>query len=187
MNISEPFIRRPVATTLLMIGVVFFCIFTPIAGLLADKYGRRRTLIQTTVGIALFGLTFQLWFAASTGPITVVTFLIVGLSLSWGFNQVAVKLAIHDIPPLIQSTIRSCGAAILVALWARARGIALTTRDGTLAPGIAAGLLFGIEFILIYRGILYTTATRATLFLYTAPFLVAFASRWIFPSDRFTL
>ena len=33
------------------------------------------TLIPTTIGIALFGLTFQFWFAASSGPITVVTFL----------------------------------------------------------------------------------------------------------------
>jgi hypothetical protein len=32
------------------------------------------------------------------------------LSFSWGFNQVAVKLALHDIPPLTQSAIRSAGA-----------------------------------------------------------------------------
>ena len=28
--------------------------------------------------------------------------IVVVLCLSWGFNQVAAKLAIHDIPPLIQ-------------------------------------------------------------------------------------
>jgi drug/metabolite transporter (DMT)-like permease len=37
------------------------------------------------------------------------------LCLCWGFNQVAVKLAIHDIPPLLQSTIRSAIGAVLVA------------------------------------------------------------------------
>ena len=87
--------------------------------------------------------------------------IILVLSLSWGFNQVAVKLAIHDIPPLLQATIRSCGAAIIIALWARTRGISLTARDGTLVPGLAAGLLFGIEFILIYRGLVWTTASAA--------------------------
>ena len=105
--------------------------------------------------------------------------IVVLLSLSWGFNQVAVKLAINDIPPLIQSTIRSAGAALLVFLWMRLRGISLDLRDGTLAPGVLAGLLFGLEFILIYRGLVWTTAARAVIFIYTAPFFVALGARWL--------
>jgi len=107
------------------------------------------------------------------------------LCLSWGFNQVAVKLAIHDIPPLIQSTARSILAAILVGTWAQLRGIALFRRDGTLLPGLAAGALFGLEFLLIYRGLIWTTATRAVLFIYVAPFFVVIGSRWLIPGDRF--
>ena len=45
----------------------------------------------------------------------------IGLCLSWGFNNVAIKLAIHDIPPLIQSAARSLIAALLVGLDAGAR------------------------------------------------------------------
>src|SRR5271157_4333586 len=33
--------------------------------------------------------------------------LVVALCLSWGLNQVAIKLTLPDIPPLIQATIRS--------------------------------------------------------------------------------
>jgi drug/metabolite transporter (DMT)-like permease len=113
--------------------------------------------------------------------------LTVALCLTWGFNQVAVKLAIHDIPPLIQSTARSVLAALLVGAWARLRGIALFKRDGTLLPGLAAGALFAVEFLLIYRGLLYTTATRAVLFIYVAPFLVVIGSRWLIPGDHFNL
>jgi drug/metabolite transporter (DMT)-like permease len=43
------------------------------------------------------------------------------LCLSWGFNNVTIKLAIHDIPPLIQCSARSLIAAVLVGLWTRAR------------------------------------------------------------------
>ncbi|QVG65012.1 MHS family MFS transporter [Curtobacterium flaccumfaciens pv. flaccumfaciens] len=94
--------------TLLMIGVVFFGIFTPIAGLLADKFGRRKTLIPTTIGIALFGLTFQFWFAASSGPITVVTFLIVGLSMmGLTFGPMGALL-----PELFPTNVRYTGSAI---------------------------------------------------------------------------
>jgi drug/metabolite transporter (DMT)-like permease len=107
------------------------------------------------------------------------------LCLTWGFNQVAVKLALSDIPPLIQSTARSVLAAVLVAAWARLRGIALFKRDGTLPAGIAAGVLFAVEFMLIYRGLVWTTATRAVLFIYLAPFFVVVGSRWLIPGDHF--
>lgn len=107
------------------------------------------------------------------------------LCVSWGFNNVAIKLAIHDIPPLIQSATRSAIAAVLVAAWTQARGIALFKRDGTLGPGILAGVLFGFEFLLIYRGLVWTTASRGMLFLYLAPFFVVIGSRWLIPGDQF--
>jgi drug/metabolite transporter (DMT)-like permease len=109
----------------------------------------------------------------------------VGLCLSWGFNNVAIKLAIHDIPPLIQSSARSAIAAILVGAWTQIRGIPLFKRDGTLGAGILAGILFALEFVLIYRGLVWTTATRGTLFIYLAPFFVVIGSRWLVPGDRF--
>ena len=46
----------------------------------------------------------------------------------WGLNQVATKLALATVPPLTQAAIRSLGAALLVALWARGRGISLSIR-----------------------------------------------------------
>ncbi len=111
----------------------------------------------------------------------------IGLCLSWGFNNVAIKLAVHDIPPLIQSASRSAIAAVLVGLWTLARGIPLFRRDGTLRAGIVAGVLFALEFLLIYRGLVWTTVTRGTLFLYLAPFFVVLGSRWLVPGDRFRL
>jgi drug/metabolite transporter (DMT)-like permease len=105
--------------------------------------------------------------------------------LSWGFNNVAIKLAIHDIPPLIQSSARSLIAALLVGIWTQARGIPLFKRDGALAAGILAGFLFALEFLLIYRGLVWTTATRGVLFLYLAPFFVVIGSRWLVPGDHF--
>ena len=109
------------------------------------------------------------------------------MCLAWGFNQVSVKLALPDIPPLTQGAIRSVGAALLVAAWARARGVPFLARDGTLWPGCWAGALFGLEFLLIYRGLLWTTATRAVLFIYLAPFFVVLGARWFLPADRFVL
>jgi drug/metabolite transporter (DMT)-like permease len=96
--------------------------------------------------------------------------------MSWGFNQIAVKLVLPEIPPFLQATIRSSGGLLVLLMIARARGVRLFERDGTLGAGLFAGILFGIEFVLIYRGLLLTSASRASVFLYTAPFFVALGS-----------
>ncbi|HEX5507816.1 MAG TPA: DMT family transporter [Pseudolabrys sp.] len=124
--------------------------------------------------------------ASITRPLdAIAAAIVVMLCLSWGFNQVSVKLAIHDVPPLMQAAIRSFAATLIVAGYAKARGLPLLARDGTLLAGLVTGFAFGIEFILIYQGLAYTTATRAVLFLYLAPFLVAIGARIFLPADRF--
>jgi len=98
------------------------------------------------------------------------------LCLSWGFNQIAIKLVIPEIPPFTQAAIRSAGALLVILSIAWIRGVKLFGRDGTLGPGLFAGVIFGLEFVLIYRGLLLTSASRAVVFLYTAPFFVALGS-----------
>lgn len=125
-------------------------------------------------------------YTSTTRPLdALAASIVVGLCLSWGFNQVATKLAIHDIPPVTQAAVRSFIAALLIAAWSRLRGIPLFKHDGTLWFGLIAGVLFAAEFILIYQGLLYTTATRAVLFIYLAPFFVVLGARIVLPTDRF--
>src|SRR3954453_21871742 len=124
--------------------------------------------------------------ASHTRPLDAASMaLVVFICFTWGFNQPAIKLAIHDGPPLIQCAIRSSLATLLVFGLMRLRGLPGTARDGTLIAGLIAGALFGLEFLLIYRGLLYTTASRAVLFIYLAPFFVVIGARWFFPGDRF--
>jgi len=126
--------------------------------------------------------------ASHTRPLDAASMaLVVFICFTWGFNQPAIKLAIHDVPPLIQCAIRSSLATLMVLGLMRLRGLPVTARDGTLVAGLAAGALFGFEFLLIYRGLLYTTASRAVLFIYLAPFFVVIGARWFFPGDRFGL
>jgi drug/metabolite transporter (DMT)-like permease len=101
------------------------------------------------------------------------------LCLTWAFNQIAIKLVMQDIPPNLQAMIRSGGALLVILLVAWLRDIKLFGRDGTLRAGLFAGVLFGFEFILIYRGLQLTSASRAVVFVYTAPFFVAFGSYWL--------
>ncbi|MCK1388686.1 DMT family transporter [Bradyrhizobium sp. 21] len=98
------------------------------------------------------------------------------LCLTWGFNQIAVKLVLPEIPPMLQATIRSMGALPVLFIIGTLRGVKFFERDGTWKPGLVAGVLFGIEFVLIYQGLRFTSVSRAVVFLYTAPFFVALGS-----------
>ena len=105
------------------------------------------------------------------------------LCLSWGFNQIAVKLVLPDVPPMLQALSRSVGALPVLLAIGWFRGVKFFERDGTLWSGVSAGVIFGIEFVLIYRGLQLTSASRAVVFLYTAPFFVALGS-YVFLGER---
>src|SRR5215207_4211019 len=105
------------------------------------------------------------------------------LCLSWGFNQIAEKLVLPEVPPMLQALSRSVGALPVLLAIGWFRGVKFFERDGTLWPGVIAGVIFGIEFVLIYRGLLLTSASRAVVFLYVAPFFVALGS-YVFLGER---
>lgn len=110
--------------------------------------------------------------------------LMVVLTSLWGFQQVAVKLAAPGISLVMQGAIRSGIATLLVLVWARSRGIVLWQRDGTLVPGVFAGVLFAAEFALIYAGLAYTSAARMVVFVYLAPVLTALGLAWFVPGEQ---
>jgi drug/metabolite transporter (DMT)-like permease len=110
--------------------------------------------------------------------------LMLGLCASWGLNQVTAKIALADIPPLTQATWRSVGATIVLGALGLWREPTLFARDRTLLPGIAVGICFALEFVALFVGLQWTSATHAVLFLYTAPFFVALGLLWIVPSER---
>ena len=99
--------------------------------------------------------------------------LLLGCCLLWGFQQALAKATLAEVPPVFQVSIRLGGAAILLLLWCRWRGVSLFGRDGSWRAGILAGALFAAEFACMYIGLQHTTASRLTLFLYTSPFWVA--------------
>lgn len=98
---------------------------------------------------------------------------------SWGLNQVAIKVTLWGIPPALQMGARSLVAAVLVYLWCHLRGRRVFAADGTLRPGLLVGGLFAFEFLLIFWGLQFTTASRAVIFIYLAPFVVALGGHFL--------
>ncbi|HEY7759031.1 MAG TPA: DMT family transporter [Burkholderiales bacterium] len=106
------------------------------------------------------------------------------LCLFWGFTYVFSKLAAADISLVLQGGLRSVIAALLLLVWARARGIPMFRRDGTLGAGLAAGALFAAEFLFIFAGLAHTGASRMVVFIYLAPCFTALGLHWLVPSER---
>jgi drug/metabolite transporter (DMT)-like permease len=106
------------------------------------------------------------------------------LCLLWGFTYVFSKLAAADISLVLQGGLRSVIAALLLLIWARARGIPLFRSDGTLGAGLLAGVLFAAEFLFIFAGLGHTGASRMVVFIYLAPCFTALGLHWLVPSER---
>jgi drug/metabolite transporter (DMT)-like permease len=110
--------------------------------------------------------------------------MMVALCMCWGFQQITIKIAAAGISPMMQAGLRSIIATALLLAWAKLRRIPLFGRDGTLAGGMAAGALFAGEFVFIYTGLAYTTASRMVVFIYLAPCLTALGLQWFVPGER---
>ena len=91
---------------MLIFGVVFFGIFTLVSGPLADRWGRRRTLILVTLGIIAFSL---LWVPLlSMGFVGVMLWLVLGFSLmGMTFGPMGALL-----PELFPTNVRYTGSGI---------------------------------------------------------------------------
>ncbi|GAA1726280.1 MFS transporter [Microbacterium paludicola] len=93
-----------------IVGVVFFGIFTILAGPIADRVGRRKLLIGVTIGIIVFGTLFPLFLqpqGAATGTLMVI-FLILGFALMGStFGPMGALL-----PELFPTHVRYTGSAV---------------------------------------------------------------------------
>lgn len=56
--------------------------------------------------------------------------------------------------------------------------------QGVILPGVALGFLFASEFVALFLGLRWTSASHAVLFLYTAPFFLALALPFFAPGER---
>lgn len=122
---------------------------------------------------------------ASRRPLdTLASGMMLLLCVCWGFQQIAIKLVATDISPTMQVGLRSAFAALVLGavVWRGEGPRAL--RDGTLGAGVRVGLLFGFEFLAVSQGLIYTSASHMSVFLYTAPIFTALGLHWRVPEER---
>lgn len=120
---------------MMIVGVVFFGVFTLVSGPWADRWGRRKTLICVTLAIIVFGFSWVPLLAA--GPVGVMAWLVIGFALmGMTFGPMGALL-----PELFPANVRYTGSGIsynvssilgaavapfiAVALWSAGKGSSL--------------------------------------------------------------
>ena len=122
---------------------------------------------------------------SGTAPMTTsATAIMILMCTLWGANFVAIKVGNRGFPPLLSASLRSVGAAVLVGLWLAIRGQSFRSSRRLLFHGAVTGFLFSLEFLFLYAGTSYTSASRAILLVYTSPFWVALGAHFVLRDDR---
>src|SRR5215471_6750542 len=121
-----------------LFGIVFFALTIPLSAVWADRYGRRRTLIWTTIGIAVFG--FVLAPMLSAGTAGAICTMAIGLSLM-GFTYGPLGTALSELFP---TSVRYTGSSLTFNL----AGIF----GASLAPDAATWLAknYGLRYVGYY-------------------------------------
>ena len=121
-----------------LFGILFFALTIPISAVLADRHGRRRTLMLTTIAIAAFGFVFAPLLSAGTWGAMVSMAL--GLTLM-GFTYGPLGTALSELFP---TSVRYTGSSLTFNL----AGIF----GASLAPYAATWLArtYGLQYVGYY-------------------------------------
>jgi metabolite-proton symporter len=126
-----------------LIAVLFFAATVPIAGALADRFGRRRTLLVITAAIIVYGASFGHLLAPDTATKgSTLLFLIIGMTLM-GLSYGPMSAVL---PELFPTNVRYTGSGISYNL----SGIL----GAAVAPFIATWLAttYGVAWVGVYLG-----------------------------------
>jgi metabolite-proton symporter len=124
-----------------LIAVLFFAAMLPISGTLADRFGRRATLLVITAGIVIYGLLFAPLLAATTSShYAMLIFLIIGMTLM-GLTFAPMSAVL---PELFPTNVRYTGSGISYN--------AASILGAAVAPFLATWLAtrFGVGWVGVY-------------------------------------
>ncbi len=111
---------------------------------------------------------------------------LIAFALNLGFNQVVIKLANGGFQPVFMAGLRSVGSGVVLMIWMWARGIPLALPRAAWFGGGLAGVLFAVEFILLFQALDLTSVARTSILFYAMPVWLSLAAHFLFPGERLT-
>lgn len=120
-------------------------------------------------------------------PITLLSGLYITLlTVIFGGNTVAIKLALTGMGPLTTAALRFALAAVAISCWARFTGRSFRVHTAQALPLLVVSIVFTLQLSLFYLGLERTYASRGVLISNLLPFFVLFLSHRFIPGERIT-
>lgn len=110
-----------------------------------------------------------------------------GLCFLWGGSFISIKVCLRGIPPFGLAALRFAVVAICLVPYLRWRGIGLWFGRETFRWLAASGLLLCVQMVVLFVGMKFTTAGRASILLNVQPFFVLLLAHFFLDRDPLTL
>jgi drug/metabolite transporter (DMT)-like permease len=106
------------------------------------------------------------------------------LSILWGGNTPAIKIALEGVPPLALAGVRFIMGAVTVLVWVLWSRIPLKPNRQERQLLFFLLLLFVLQIYTLHAGTDFTLAAHAGVFVLTAPLFVTLLAHFFLPGDR---
>lgn len=100
------------------------------------------------------------------------------------FNQVVIKVTNGGFGPVFAAGLRSVIGLVFLGAWMWWRGIKLPMGRSYVVMGIVSGLVFSLEFILLYISLDLTDVSRASVIFYSMPVWLTLAGHFVLPGEH---
>lgn len=102
------------------------------------------------------------------------------------FNQVVIKVTNDGIQPVFQAALRSFLGAACLLIWVAFSARAIRIRRNEIASGLLLGVLFAIEFLLLFSALDVTSVARSAILFYSMPVWLSIVGHFVLPGERIT-
>ena len=106
--------------------------------------------------------------------------------LVWGSTFYAIRVGVHEVPPLLLAALRFSVAGIALFIWALARGERLPSRREWAAISVVALLIFVVDYGILFWAEERVPSGTAAVILATIPAFMALAEILLLRTERLT-
>jgi drug/metabolite transporter (DMT)-like permease len=122
-----------------------------------------------------------------TRPLTASAFIAASLiAILWGFNAVAVRYSVDELPPVCVAGLRFLVGAVFMVGWCRWEGSNLRLRRQDVWPCLWIGILLFVQISLFNVGVEWSTSSHGSLYINTFVFWVIAIEHFVTHADRLT-
>ena len=109
---------------------------------------------------------------------------LISLSALMGLNHVVIKVVNSGLNPVFFAGLRSIIAFLFLLIYFRLANIELKFVREAVGISLLAGLVFALEFLLLFIALDFTTVSRNSILYYSMPIWAAILSHYLIPDDK---